>query len=169
MMGVDFGGKKPSGSAVDSEFRMAKKKWPPPGFPLVEGQHDLTANWSIFLPQPFARRIEDGQLVLWRPGLTIWMAAWGNNHGQSQAERLAWVKNIASPKRFDERTTQNGKVTRFGYRLLDESENGTVESVAAMVISDDGHLQLSVYFDTIDDEAAAWAVVESVKYRKETT
>ena len=50
---------------------MARKKWPPSGFPLVEGEHRLTATWSMYLPEQFARRIEDGSLVLWLPGLTI--------------------------------------------------------------------------------------------------
>ena len=42
--------------------------WPPPGFPVVQGDHALTATWRMHLPQPFARRVEDGQLDLWRRG-----------------------------------------------------------------------------------------------------
>jgi hypothetical protein len=60
---------------------MAKKKWPPPGFPLVSGDYALTEEWAIHLPEKFARRVEEGNLVLWRPGLTIWLAAWGNTKG----------------------------------------------------------------------------------------
>jgi hypothetical protein len=64
-------------------------KWPPPGFPIVEGDYALTARWSLYLPEKFARRLEDGSLVLWRHGLTIWLAAWNNDRAESQAQRLA--------------------------------------------------------------------------------
>jgi hypothetical protein len=141
---------------------MPGKKWPPPGFPIVEGEHALTATWSLHLPEKFARRVEDGSLVLWRPGLTIWLAAWNNDHGESQAERLAWIKESASPKRYAERESNAGKVTRFSYRLRDENEDRSVESLSAYIINDDGHLQMSVYFDDPADEATALKLVDSV-------
>jgi hypothetical protein len=144
---------------------MAKKKWPPPGFPLAEGELPLTASWSIRLPGQFARRIEDGSLVLWRPGLTIWLVAWNNDHGQSQADRVAWIKKSASPKRFAEQEAEAGGVTRFSYRLRDDSDDGPVESVYGFVIGDDGHLQLSIYFDDPTDERVARELVQGVSLR----
>jgi hypothetical protein len=33
---------------------MPKKKWPPPEFPIVEGDHVLTETWAIHLPDKFA-------------------------------------------------------------------------------------------------------------------
>ena len=144
---------------------MAKKKWPPPGYPLVEGEHLLTATWSIRLPGQFARRIEDGSLVLWRPGLTLWLVAWNNDHGQSQAEGLARVKRSASKQRVAEQELAAEGVTRFSYRLLDESEAGPVESLYGFVFADDGHLQLSIYFDDPADERVARELVESATLR----
>ena len=145
---------------------MPAKKWPPPNFPVVEGDHALTANWMLHLPEPFARRIEDGSLVLWRPGLTLWMAAWGNDDNASQSERLAQARQMASPSRFAERVTADGEITRFSYRLRDESEDGPVESINSLVFADDGDLQLSAYFDDPADEPKAWRIVESVARRQ---
>jgi hypothetical protein len=122
----------------------------------------LTGQWSIRLPEPFARRVEEGSLVLWRPGLTIWFAAWNNDHGQSRAERLAWIKEGASPERFAGCETEADNVTRLSYRLHDENEDGLLESVSGYVISDDGHLQLAVYFDEPADEVNARQLVDSV-------
>jgi hypothetical protein len=127
----------------------------------------LTATWSIHLPEQFARRVEDGQLVLWRPGLTIWLAAWGNDNNETQAERLAWIKDEASPARFEVCEAVGGGVTRFSYRLRDESDNGPVESLSGYVIGDDGHLQLSVYFDDAADAAKAQKLVDSVALRRQ--
>ena len=146
---------------------MPAKNWPPPGFPLVQGDHALTGTWTIHLPEQFARRVEDGSLVLWRPGLTIWLVAWGNDNNETQAERLAWIKGEASAARFDAREAVAGGVTRFSYRLHDENEDGPVESLSAFVIGDDGHLQLSVYFDDAADAAKAQQLVDSVAVRRQ--
>ena len=150
---------------------MTARKWPPPGFPIVEGDHALTATWTIHLPEQFARRVEEGSLVLWRPGVTIWLAVWGNDKNETQAQRLAWLKEEASPARFDVRESVGGgrtrvtRVTRFSYRLRDESDDGPVESLSAFVLSDNGHLQLSVYFDDVADAARAQKIVDSVTLR----
>jgi hypothetical protein len=144
---------------------MGSKKWPPPGYPLVQGEHVLTPRWTIHLLEQFARRVEEGSLVLWRPGLTVWLVAWGNDNNETQAERLAWIKDEASPDRFDEYEVAQGGVTRFRYRLRDESDDGPVESLNGYIIGDDGHLQLSVYFDDLGDAAEAQRLVDSVALR----
>jgi hypothetical protein len=141
------------------------KKWPPPGFPIVEGDHALTETWAMRLPAKFARRVEDGSMVLWRPGLTIWLAAWNNDRGQSRAERLAWIKGAASPERFAERESETGGVTRFSYRLHDENPDGAVESLSGYIVGEDGHLQMAVYFDDPADEPTARELVDSVTQR----
>ena len=145
---------------------MPAKKWPPPGFPLVQGDHQLTATWMLHLPEQFARRIEDGSLVLWRPGLTVWLAAWGNNN-ESQSERLARAKRRSSPDRFAERESTSGGVTRFSYRLREEGDDESVESINSFAFADDGDLNLAVYFDDPADEAEAWRIVESVAVRRQ--
>jgi hypothetical protein len=137
------------------------KKWPPPGFPIVEGHQPLAA-WAIHLPERFARRVEGGRLVLWRPGLTVWMMAWNNDRGQSQAERLAWIKGIAPPGRWAERESSADGITRFSFRLHDRNDDGPVESLSAFIIGDDGLLQMSVYFDDPADEATAQHLVGGV-------
>jgi hypothetical protein len=146
---------------------VAPKKWPPPGFPVVEGEHALNATWSIQLPERFARRVEDGQLVLWRPGLTIWLTAWNNDHGESQAERFAGIKKSFSPRRFADHESNANNLIRYSYRLRDENEDGPVESLYGFVIGDDGQLHLAVYFDNPADEPEAHQLVKSVAERKQ--
>ena len=101
-----------------------------------------------------------------RPGLTIWFAAWGNDNDETQAERLAWIKDESSPARSDERESSDGGVTRFSYRLRDADEDGTVEPLYGYVIADDGHLQLSVYFEDPADAAKAQQIIDSVIFRR---
>lgn len=54
-----------------------------PDYPVVSGDYQLTETWSVSLPLKFNRRIEDGSLILWRPGLTIYFTAWNNDHQES--------------------------------------------------------------------------------------
>jgi hypothetical protein len=145
---------------------MDAKKWPPPGFPIVEGDCALSESWAIRLPEKFARRIEGGSLVLWRPGLTIWLAAWNNDLGESRAERLAAVKEAASPVRFAERESTDENLTRYSYRLTDENEEGPLESVYGFVLCDDGQLQMAIYFDDLAEEAKARELVDNVVARR---
>jgi hypothetical protein len=145
------------------------KKWPPPGFPVVEGDYALNATWSIHLRERFARRVEDGQLVLWRPGFTIWLTAWNNDHNESQAKRLAGIKKSVSPKRFAEHESQSKNLTRYSYRLRDENEDGPVESLYGFVMSEHGHLQMAIYFDYPAGEAAARQLVDGVAERNRTS
>jgi hypothetical protein len=146
-------------------MKMRTRNWPPPGYPLVQGEHTLTDTWSIHLSESFARRIEDESLVLWRPGLTLWMTAWGNDDAESQAERLKWAKNCASADRTDERVTQAGGVTRFAYRLVDRDEEGEVASLNVVLLGDDEELQVAAYFDTEADEAMAVELIDSIDLR----
>ena len=140
----------------------ARGAWPPPGFPIVEGDQLLTETWRIRLPAKFTRRTEDGSLVFWRPGLTIWLTAWNNDRGESQAQRLRRIKEIASPSRFAEHESTDGGLTRFSYRLRDETDEGPVEAIYGFVLGDDGDLQFSVYFDDPADETMARRIVDSV-------
>src|SRR5688572_6144282 len=111
---------------------MPAKTWPPPGFPLVQGDYALDEKWSIHLPERFARRVEDGSLVLWRPGLTLWVTRWNNDPNLSQPHRLASIKEAASPHRFAERETRAGGLTRLSYRLREEDhDDGPVEFLSA--------------------------------------
>jgi hypothetical protein len=141
-------------------------RWPPPGFPLVEGKHVLSPAWTIQLSELFARRVEDGSVVLWRPGLTIWLEARTSDQGQSQARRLAAFKRSASGARFAERRVVAGGLTRFDYRLRDENDDGPVEALYAFVLGDKGHLHMVVYFDDPADETTARQLVDSVVGRR---
>jgi hypothetical protein len=117
---------------------------------------------SITLPVPFARRIEDGSLVLWRPGLTLWILAFNNDQRESQADRLASTKNIMSPKATSVREDAAAGLTRLTYRLLEDG----VKSVTAIIIGDAGHLQASIYFDEEADAATALRIAQSIAATK---
>jgi hypothetical protein len=137
-------------------------RWPPPGFPLVEGVHQLTERWTIQLPEPFARRIDEGHLVLWRPGVTLWLSVWGNDEGHAQAERLGWLREDLDASAFDQQESVDDDVTRFGYRLRELGDDGPVESLYTLILYDEGHLEAAIYFDGPEHEPTARALAASI-------
>jgi hypothetical protein len=144
-------------------LRGNSEPWMPPGIPLVKGLHQLTREWAIQLPQPFARRVEDGSLVLWRPGITVWLAPWENDHGESQSARLATLRAGAPPHRFDEREGASGDLTRWSFFVRDVTPDGEVTALHAWLIADAGQLHMAVYFDDPAANVAALALCEAVR------
>lgn len=149
-------------SPTSSSAAVPDTRWPPPGFPLVEGRHQLTERWSIQLPEPFARRIDQGHLVLWRPGVSLWLSVWGNDEGHPAAARLAWLKEDASTEAFDLQESVEGGVFRLSYRLRDRNDDGPVDSLYAFVLFDQGHLEAAIYFDGPEHEAMARRLAASI-------
>lgn len=130
-----------------------------PDFPVVTGDYQLTDTWAISLPLKFNRRFEDGQLVLWRPGITIYVIAWNNDHDEPSEARLAQLKTEISPDAFEAEESQNGTTQQFSYRLI---ENG-VHALYGFAVDRDGHLQIAVYFDAESDIGVARAIFASAK------
>ncbi|MEO7091888.1 MAG: DUF2185 domain-containing protein [Polyangiales bacterium] len=133
-------------------------KWPPPGFPIVEGRFALSKNWMLALPEQYARRVEDGSLVLWRPGITLWINAWGNDRGESQAARLAAMTAGISTSAREIQQGIADRVTRFSYLLTEDNQ----DALYAFAFSDAGHLQMAIYFDDPADASTARAIALSV-------
>lgn len=136
----------------------APKPWPPPGFPLVEGVHALTATWSITLPEPFARRLDDGALVLWRPGFTLWIVAFNNDRGEPQAARLAAMREVMSEDATDVRESNAGGVARLTYRLREDE----LETLTVLAVADAGQLQVAIYFDDAADAPLVQQLADSI-------
>ena len=136
-----------------------------PDFPVVEGPHPLTPEWTIALAEPFNRRIEEGDLVLWRPDVTAWIAIWHNDEGASIALRLDDLKQHMSAEAYDIEQEQVGGTLYFSYRLAEEPEPGQEPrepGFYSYVFADDSHVQMAVYIDDEDDAGAARALHRSL-------
>ena len=134
-------------------------------FPVVEGRYRLTRDWELDLPAKFNRRIEDGNMVIWRPGLTFWIAIWGPQAAKTPEETLAWILEDASPDRFAERAEHSGDLIRLTYRLKEKDPDRDPTSYVAIsgyVIGPSGHVQISAYCDDAEAESMGGNVIDSV-------
>jgi hypothetical protein len=134
-----------------------------PGFPVIEGRFQMTRHWSVELPGQFNRRIEEDQLVLWRPGFTIWTTVWNNDRNESPEERLAWLKERISDQAFDIQEQRQGELIFFRYRVAEEAEDGRRPAFTAFAIGSAGTVQMGIYFDNEADVAMARAVWLSLR------
>ena len=118
-----------------------------PDYPVIEGEVRLTEHWQTNLPVGCNRRIEDGDLVLWRPGLTLFFTAWGIDRGESRSSRLEWIRKQASPDAYDFEVTEEAGLAKLTYRLREIAADGREPALYAFAVSDVGHLQMAAYFD----------------------
>lgn len=129
-----------------------------PEFPVVTGDFQLTSAWSLSLPLKFNRRVEDGSLILWRSGVTIYFNAWNNDHDESIDTRLTQLKADVSSDAFEFQEQETGGIQRFSYRLVEDG----VSALYGFVVADGGHLQVAVYFDDASEAELARSMFASV-------
>jgi hypothetical protein len=134
-----------------------------PEYPIVEGKYQMTKEWSVDLPLKFNRRFEDDSLVIWRPGFTMWIVVWGNNHNETPKERLAWTKKDISEDSFDIMEEEDSDILRYSYRLKEESEDNRLPAFYCFAIGRKGHVQLAIYFDNKEDIETAHQIWRSLR------
>jgi hypothetical protein len=139
-----------------------------PGFPVVAGELRLTASWRLSLPVPFNRRTESGDLVLWRPGLTFWIAIWTDPDPERKSEQgLEWVLESAAPDRENQRVLTLDRRLLLTYELVSVDPDRTPEryrSVSGYVLDGPEEVQITAYCDDDDALRAAYQVLESVRH-----
>ncbi|UUO07802.1 DUF2185 domain-containing protein [Blastopirellula sp. J2-11] len=149
--------------AVDSPFDADELLHP--DFPILEvGLFDLTDRWSMQLPLRFNQRLEkDGQMVLWRPGVTIYASVWGlPEDGDSSADTLRELTRERDSAAFDYQELQEGSLLRIAYRLVEDHDGVAVESLYCFVADADGYVHLSVYFDAAEDVEVAQSIWKGI-------
>ena len=132
-------------------------------YPIEEGELQITATWRITLPTKFNRRVEDGALIFWRPGTTLYLNAWGNDHAQSKEIRLAELRSEISPSAFESRLETSSDDYCFSYRLVEDGVN----ALYGFVVADGGHLQFAAYFDDQQSISLVREIFESAASNSE--
>lgn len=159
----------PCGSAVeheDGQLVVAQRgaDCPPgldPRFPVVRGAHRLPNGWTVGTGSAMSVRIEEGQHVCWRPGLTIWTLA---SLGPESADaRMSAFRGRMDGNAYDVVDEQIGSLRRVAYRLSERAEDGRVDALYGFVATDRGEVFVSAYFDdegSLGEALAFWRSVE---------
>ncbi|QZA27273.1 DUF2185 domain-containing protein [Mycolicibacterium senegalense] len=133
-----------------------------PNFPTRSGYQQITRNWALTLPEPMNQRIEDGSLVFWRPGLTAWLSAWGDETYTTAAERRDEFRTKISPLAYDHAEWASGTSLCLSYRLAEDHDDARMPALYGSAVTDASHLLLALYVDSGDDLASAYSLLRSV-------
>src|SRR3954468_7025470 len=137
-----------------------------PGYPIIEGRYRLTSEWELDLPEKFNRRIEGGDMVIWRPGLTLRISVWGSLPEATPERTLSWILKDASPDRTDESIDRSGGSLRLSYRLRERDPDRDPQdyvSISGHVIAPSGLVMISAYCDSPAAESMGGKVIGSVR------
>ncbi len=137
--------------------------------PVTAGSFHVSESWSFMLSSRMLRRVEEGCLVLWHPGLTIWLSAYTDGQFHAAEDRLARIRTNISPfSRAPEQTNEGGLV-KFRYFLSETSETGNEQACCyCFALTDNEELHLAVYYDGPDFEPEIdqiWATITNSHHR----
>lgn len=118
-----------------------------PDFPIVEGDYFLSKYWTITLPIPLNRRVEDDSLVLWKPGLTFWMTQFQNNQSRLPREMVLSLASNRNAEATDYKEFEMGSLYVAHYFLEEENEGKRVFTFNYLIASEDSLLLVSAYAD----------------------
>jgi hypothetical protein len=130
-------------------------------FPYVTNRVSITEDWSIHLPFVMNLRIDEGSLVLWRPGFTIWLDAMRNDNRLTLQHRKQHFQDTADPQRYDEYEVAEEDRLYYSYRLNEPSEDKRAPALYGFAFGSEGHLQIAFYFDEEEDAAIAHSILTS--------
>lgn len=120
-------------------------------------------------PFPLNRRVEDGDLIFWRPGFTIYLAFWENEKKESIKDRLKWLKEGTSPGAINKREfTVGDEISRFSYELKEDHDGQTILGYYGFVIAPREHVQFATYLDEETDLKMAKDIFNSISFESKT-
>ena len=134
--------------------------------PIVEGTYRIDPHWTVDLPSKFNQRTEEGSLVLWKPGLTIWMNVWKNDKDETKQARLDSFIASRSQLAYDSKTDSSGNLLRHSYRLAEAADDTREPAFYGFAIGDSGHVQLAVYFNNPVGNKVAQQILNNVAEQK---
>lgn len=136
-------------------------------FPRIKGTYRMTREWTIGLPVEFKRRFEEDNLVIWRPGVTFWIAAWANNKGETIEERIKRFKNGSSKEKREEKYEEGNGQALYTYELTERDESRDIKeytAIYAFKVNDSGYVQIGAYADSNNDKKMAYQIIRSINY-----
>lgn len=145
---------------------LAEDRSIPPQFPRVRGVYQMTDTWSVTLPSEFAKRIEEGDLVLWRKGLTCWTVVYDLKVGETPQQRFDLLKRDASKDAIERWESVDSIPLRYAYLLHEKEEAGERWALYTLTVGDHSHVMMAIYFDKKEDLEEARAIGASIAQRK---
>ncbi|APD06482.1 hypothetical protein UJ101_00951 [Flavobacteriaceae bacterium UJ101] len=134
-----------------------------PDFPIVEGDYFLSKYWSITLPIPFNRRVENDSLVLWKPGLTFWMTQFENHETQSPREMVLSLIVDRGNQVEDYKEFEIGETFIAQYFQEEVKDSQTIFSYHYVIASETSMLSVKTYADNQTISKMSKQICQTIK------
>ena len=132
-------------------------------FSTVEGRYQMTKSWSINLPGKHKRRFAEGNLALWREGITHWIAVWNLPTDTTPAATLDWVKSDKPEAIIEEFEEARSGYLCWGFLQEEKNEGANRWALYSYTIGQRGYVQMASYIDDLHDLAQATEVWKSLE------
>jgi hypothetical protein len=135
----------------------------PKEFPKVEGRYQMTKSWSIELPEEYRRHFAEGNLALWRNGMTHWIAVWTIPDDSTPESTLTWVKNDKPESIIEEFEPARHGYLSWGFLQEEKLEQLDRWALYSYTIGKHGYVQMASYIDDRADLQKALTVWKSLQ------
>jgi len=115
----------------------------------------ITREWSFDLDESFRHRIEDGNLIFWKPGRTIYLIVWSRPEGEDKEQTMTWLKSESHPDPLLRKEPASTAILRYGYLLKERDGEHEYFGFYGFAVANTSYVQMSCYFDKETD--VEWA------------
>lgn len=122
----------------------------------------LSETWSAMLPGRFQRRVEGTSLVLWRPGMTVWIDSVAT-HGEPAAAVAARARATLPGNVTDVVEERGATSWRIAYRVVEPVLDQRGPKLRGFVVVPGSLASISIAFDDDRDHAAALSIWRSLR------
>ena len=123
----------------------------------------ITPEWLINLPDEMEHRIEDDELIFWKTGVTIAIAAFSLPEGVSKLELLAQIQQKMPERTLETFVSTKGEVVGLGFTEVLKANNTRDRlSLVTFTASDTSCLQTGFFLDNPEDLEWAKSVWEGI-------
>ncbi len=103
-------------------------------------------NWQFAVSELMFRRIDQGDLVLWRPEFTIWISAFDSDDAEPNSKLEGMLKSISADHTNLETKGSVG-MEKVRYRLTENVDGNQQNGVYIHAFSRTHEIHLAVYYD----------------------
>jgi len=139
-----------------------------PDYPSVLGDVVLSSAWHIFLPKAMNKKEEGDTIVLWRPGLTLWITVYQHPYPQQQL-----LEQVRDRKPKGARIAYDEKIENFYLFVFEDAEkyigNGKSlerKAINAHAIGEGTFILFGIYPANNEQTAVAYDILKNIVYQQ---
>lgn len=128
-------------------------------------RHIIGTDWSILVDPEFQRRIDDGDVVLWKPGQTVHASVFNTNNAEAEdaIERMIDGRPGIPVQMFDR---EEPGLAGHAYLLPEGDGEHTYWGLNTWTAAKGSVACVTIYFDNLEDLNWAITVWKSVRPRE---